>query len=57
MNDYSKICGMCKYRDVDEHDPPCKECIDAFFDDFSNHKRKFGKNFVKGNKDEQKQNT
>lgn len=57
MNDHSKICSKCKHKDVDEHDPPCKECIYAFFDDWKNHKRKFGKNFVKGNKNEQKQNT
>lgn len=52
MRDYSKICGMCKHKDVDEHDPPCKECIDAFFGDWKNSKRKFGKHFEKGNKDE-----
>lgn len=57
MIEHSKICSKCKYRDVDEHDPPCKECIYAFFDDWKNHKRKFGKHFEKGNKDEQKQNT
>lgn len=56
MRDYSKICNMCKYRDVDELFSPCKECIDAFFDDWKNPKRKLGKYFekndVKGNKDE-----
>lgn len=59
MRDHSKICSKCKYKDTNEHDPPCKECINAFFDDWKNPKRKFGKCFskrlkndMKGNKDE-----
>ena len=49
MRDYYKtLCSKCKYKDIDEHDFPCKECIDAFFDDWKNPKRKFGKYFVKG---------
>ena len=48
MSDYHKeFCNKCKHKDVDEHDYPCKECIDAFFDDWRNPKRKFGKYFVK----------
>lgn len=52
MRDYYKICSKCKHKDVDEHDLPCKECIDAFFNDWKNPKRKLGKYFEKGNKDE-----
>ncbi len=42
-DDYEGFCSECKYKDVDEHDSPCKECIDAFFDDWKNPKRNFGK--------------
>ena len=44
---YEEFCSKCKHKDVDEHDSPCKECSDAFFDDWRNPKRKFGKYFVK----------
>ena len=48
MRDYIKeVCSKCKYKDVNEQDSPCKECFDAFFDDWKNPKRKFGKYFVK----------
>lgn len=64
MNDLSQICSKCKYEDINELDSPCIECFEAFFDDWKNPKRKFGKYFskklkndMKGNKDEQKQNT
>ena len=52
MRDHSKICSKCKYKDTNEHDPPCKECINAFFDDWKNPKRKFGKYFERRNKNE-----
>lgn len=46
MRDYYKEnCSKCKYKDVDEHDYSCKECTDAFFDDWKSTKRKFGKYF------------
>lgn len=48
--DYYEICSKCKHKDVDEHNSPCKECINAFFDDWKNPKRKFGKYFVKEKK-------
>ena len=47
---YKKFCSKCKYKDVDEHDPPCKECANAFFDDWNNPKRKFGKYFERRGK-------
>ena len=53
MTDYYKeFCSKCKYKDVDEHNSPCKECTDTFFDDWKNTKRKFGKYFEKINKRE-----
>jgi len=42
---YKEFCSKCKYKDVDEHNSPCKECTDTFFDDWKNPKRKFGKYF------------
>ena len=50
MSDYYEICSKCKHKDIDEHNSPCKECINAFFDDWKNPKRKFGKYFVKEKK-------
>ena len=48
MRVYNKeVCSNCKHKDVDVADSPCKECFDAFFDDWKNPKRKFGKYFVK----------
>ena len=47
---YKEFCSKCKHKDVDEHDSPCKECSDVFFDDWKNPKRKFGKYFERGNK-------
>lgn len=58
MRDYYKeFCSKCKYKDVNAYDFPCKECVDAFFDDWKSTKRKFGKYFKRGikrkeNKDE-----
>lgn len=46
---YEEVCSKCKYKDVDEHDSPCKECIDTFFDDWKNPKRTF-KYFERRNK-------
>lgn len=43
---YEETCSKCKYKDVDAYDSPCKECADAFFDDWKNPKRKFGKYFT-----------
>lgn len=42
---YKEFCSKCKYEEVNVHDSPCKECIDTFFDDWKNPKRKFGKYF------------
>ena len=44
---YEKYCSKCKHKEVDEHDSPCKECIDQFFKDrtfihFEKAKRKKG---------------
>lgn len=45
---YEKFCKKCKHEAVDEHDLPCKECIDQFFRDhrtfmhFEKAKRKKG---------------
>lgn len=51
MTDYYKsTCSKCKHKELGETDSPCKECIDAFFDDWKKPKRKFGKHFVKGGK-------
>ena len=53
MRDYYKeFCSKCKYKDVDAYDYPCKECADTFFDNWRNPKRKFGKYFVKGDKED-----
>ena len=50
MRDYYKeFCSKCKHKDVGEHDSPCKECTDAFFDDWKNPKRTF-KYFERRNK-------
>ena len=52
IDHYKEKCSKCKYKDVNELDSPCKECIDAFYNDWRNPKRKFGKYFSKGDKDE-----
>lgn len=52
MRDYHKeFCSKCKHKNIDEHNSPCKECIDAYFTDWKNPNRKFGKYYVKGGKD------
>lgn len=38
IDHYEKFCSKCKHQDVDEHDYPCKECIDEFFRDWENRK-------------------
>lgn len=58
MRDYYKeFCSKCKHKDVDEHDSPCKECVGAFFNDWKNPKRKFGKYFERRIKNEQNNNS
>ena len=57
MRDYYKeFCSKCKHKELGEIDSPCKECSDAFFDDWKNPKRKFGKYFVKETKNESNSN-
>lgn len=40
IDHYENTCSKCKYKEVDEHDSPCKDCVKAFFDDWKNPKRK-----------------
>lgn len=47
---YEKVCSKCVHKDTCpdmEKDSICGKCIDHYFKDWRNPKRKFGKNFRK----------